>query len=337
MSEDTVQAIAGRVISRAAEPIETPVGWVASTASVGAVVFVPGSGRKWGIEDVEGLLAQADAAMYEAKRRGKNRWVLYDETIRARHERSDAITEDLLRGIRAGEFSLHMQPQFNLSGDIAGADALIRWNHPEWGLIEPLEVFQHSWDLPLSVGDWVVRQVVAVLDDWRDVLPQGFRLAVNTSRTQWIDRNTPGYLLDALSHSAVAGDRLRVKVTQKSLAADFNWTREAVHRLTDAGVEVAVKDFAVGHASLTDLAGSEINVAILDRSLIRNAGRGRRESDLLAGLSALGRALGWRIVAQGVETAGQLEAVRDAGCEIVQGHLLGRPVPQEEFAISYLR
>jgi diguanylate cyclase (GGDEF)-like protein/PAS domain S-box-containing protein len=337
VSEDTVQAIAGRVISRAAEPIETPVGWVASTASVGAVVFVPGSGRKWGIEDVEGLLAQADAAMYEAKRRGKNRWVLYDETIRARHERSDAITEDLLRGIRAGEFSLHMQPQFNLSGDIAGADALIRWNHPEWGLIEPLEVFQHSWDLPLSVGDWVVRQVVAVLDDWRDVLPQGFRLAVNTSRTQWIDRNTPGYLLDALSHSAVAGDRLRVKVTQKSLAADFNWTREAVHRLTDAGVEVAVKDFAVGHASLTDLAGSEINVAILDRSLIRNAGRGRRESDLLAGLSALGRALGWRIVAQGVETAGQLEAVRDAGCEIVQGHLLGRPVPQEEFAISYLR
>lgn len=336
VDEDTVQAVAGRVVSSAGEPIETPVGPISTTASVGVVVSEPDSSHRSGVEDVEALLAQADAAMYEAKRRGKNRWVLYDDTLRARYERSDALTEDLLRGIRSGEFELHMQPQFAISGEIAGAEALLRWNHPERGLIEPLEVFKHSWDLPVSVGDWVVRQAAAILDCWGDGMPSGFRLGVNVSRAQWVDRNTPGYLIESLSRFSVAGDRLRVEVSQGSLVAEPDWSAAATQRLSDENIEVAVKNFGVGASDLTDLAGLGIHAAILGRSLVRDAGQGGRTSDLLTGLSALGRALGWQIVATGVETDSQLDAVRHAGCDVAQGYLLGRPVPQGEFLTKFL-
>lgn len=336
VSEDTVQGIAERVVSSAASPIETPVGSISLTASVGVVVFEPDRGLQAGVEDVEALLAQADAAMYEAKRRGKNRWVPYDETLRARDERSDALMDDVRRGLRSGEFELHMQPQFTPAGNITGAEALLRWKHPERGLIEPFEVFQNAWDLPVSVGDWVVRHSVSVLAFWGDAVPPGFRLGVNLSRAQWIDRNTPGYVIESLSLSSVRGDRLRVEVSHEALTAELDWTMAATERLADHGVEVAVNNFGVGSSTLTELASPEIHAAMLGRSLVRDAGRGGRESAFLSGCSALGRALGWQIVATGVETEAQLNSVRAAGCDAAQGYWLGRPVLQEDFLSTYL-
>lgn len=336
VSDETAQTIAGRIVTSVAKPMETTVGSVSVSTSVGVVVCRPDPGQKSGIAEVESLLRQADAAMYAAKRRGKNRWVHYDESLRVQAERADALVGELLKGVGAGEFVLHMQPQFSGTGELRGAEALLRWNHPDRGLIEPFEVFQQGWNLPMSIGDWVVKQAVATLAAWSGVLPAGFRLGVNLSRAQWLDRNTPGYVIDSLKRAEVPPERIRVEMSQTSLSADANWSVEATHRLADDGVEIAVNSFGSGVARLTDLARPKIHTVQLARKLVRESAASEQALKMVRGCTELAHSMGWQIIATGVETDSQLEAVRAVGCDVAQGFLLGRPVADHEFAERYL-
>ena len=336
VSNDTAQAVADRVVASVARPMETSVGRLRLSASVGVVVAESVEETQSGAAEVETLLRQADAAMYAAKRKGRNRWVLYDNTLRVEVERADAFVGDLLRGAGTGEFILHMQPQFDDEMLLVGAEALLRWDHPERGLIRPFEVFQQGWDLPMSIGDWVVKQAAATLSGWPSPLPDGFRLGVNLSRGQWLDRNTPKYVVDSLDRESVAPTLLRIEVSQSVLSSDLDWSGEACRQLSDAGIAVAVNSFGRELARLADLSRLNVDALLLARRLVRDGAAGERGFAMLRGLVALGHSMGWRLVGTGVETAEQLEVVRSAGCDAAQGFVLGRPVDEASFSAQFL-
>nr|MCH9817179.1 EAL domain-containing protein [Actinomycetes bacterium] len=334
VDDTTVPMIAQRVVQAMEEPFEVAIGQVRTTASVGAVVYSPEPGTQSGLSEVEEFLRRADAAMYEAKGRGRDRWVLYDEALSELHAEADVLARNMHGGRGREEFVLHIQPQFDTAGALVGAEALLRWRHPERGLIEPFDVLRTG--ISPEVGDWTLQQAVALLADWDSLLPAGFRLGVNLARSQWLDKSTPDSLVHFCRLSGVSPDRLRIEVSQESLAADVEWSVLASEALADVGVEIAVNDFGMGTARLSDLARPTIHAAQIGRRVVREAGSSDAGRRLAVGCGAMAHAMGWRVIATGVETAEQLQAMRWAGSEAVQGFHLGRPIPQEAFKERYL-
>ena len=334
VDETTVPMIAERVVKSMEEPFEVAIGQVATTASVGAVMFSPEPGKQSGLSEVEEFLRRADAAMYEAKGRGRNQWVLYDEALSDLHAEADVLARNMYGGQGRDEFVLHIQPQFDTAGALVGAEALLRWRHPERGLIEPFDLLRTG--ISPEIGDWTLQQAIAALADWDSLLPSGFRLGVNLARSQWLDKGTPDSLVHFCRLAGVSPDRLRVEVSQESLAADVDWSVIASEALSSLGVEIAVNDFGMGTARLSDLARPTIHAAQIGRRVVREAGSSDAGRRLAVGCGAMAHAMGWRVIATGVETAEQLQAMRWAGSEAVQGFHLGRPAPQEDFKGRYL-
>ncbi|MFN8126746.1 MAG: EAL domain-containing protein [Candidatus Nanopelagicales bacterium] len=336
VDDATVGQIAARVTTMAEVPLSVPAGDLPVTASVGAVVVQPDPDRLYVESDVTAFLDQADAAMYEAKRLGKNRWVMFDQALRQRQENRGVLVGDLVRGTRSGEFRLQFQPQFDPTGRVGGAASLLRWEHPEHGMVEPLGLLAEEGNLPLAVGDWLLGQVAATVQAWEPSLPEGFRAGVALSRSQWLDRHTADVLLDWLSRTGVRPERLRVVIGQDSLAADLDHSAATTQRLLDSGVDVAVGEFGTGSLSLLDIARLRVSSVILSRRVVRDLGRVPGAESLLHAMVTMHRRMGWRTVVTGVESADQLERVRDVHPALVQGFLLGPPVPADEFASRWL-
>jgi diguanylate cyclase (GGDEF)-like protein/PAS domain S-box-containing protein len=336
VGDDTVQTVAQRVVEAAKSPLRVPIGDVSLTTSIGALIVETSSDRVYSGADVDQMLRQADAAMYEAKRRGKNRWVLFDEAVQASHESRGALVGDLVRGTRSGEFLLHYQPQFDAAESLCGAEALLRWYHPTRGLIEPFDLIHQEGALPIAVGDWVLGQVAAILAQWAPGLPSEFRLGVNVSRSQWMDRNIADVMLDWLRRSGVPATRLRVELPSEAITEDVDYAVSTTRRLASAGVDIALNDFGAGGCQLMDLSRLALNSVVLTRRMVRDIGREPGAESMLRAVVAMSRQMGWRVIATGIENEEQQAAVRAVGCETAQGFLLGRPVPATEFAARYL-
>jgi diguanylate cyclase (GGDEF)-like protein/PAS domain S-box-containing protein len=334
VDEFTVPMIADRVVKSMVEPFEVAIGQLSATSSVGAVIFAPEPGRQSGLRGVEEFLRRADVAMYEAKDRGRNQWVLYNEQIQDLHNQADVLALNMYSESEIDDFGLHMQPQFDTAGALVGAEALLRWRHPERGLVEPFDLLRTG--ISPHVGDWTMRQAVSVLADWGPLLPNGFRLGVNLSRSQWLDQKTSSAVMGWCEEMDVPLSRLRLEVSQESLAADVEWSVLASQMLAEIGVEIAVNDFGMGAARLSDLARPTIHSAQIGRRVVRDAGSSDAGRRLAVGCGAMAHAMGWRVIATGVETAEQLQAMRWAGSETLQGFLLGRPVPHDDFKQLYL-
>lgn len=336
VDDASVRQVAARIVARAAAPLSLPVGDLTVTTSVGALLITPESDRTYGETDVTIFLDQADAAMYEAKRLGRNRWVMFDEALHQRQQNQGALVGDLVRGTRNGEFLLHFQPQFDSSGLIAGAEALLRWDHPERGIVEPIRLLGAGGSLPLAIGDWALGQAAATVQRWEPRLRPGFRMGVALSRAQWLDRNTSDVLLDWLSRTGVKPHRFRVQVSQDSLTAHFDHSVAMAERLADSGVDVAVTGFGAGSMPLMELARLRLGSAILSRSVIRELGRVPAAESVLRAMVTMHRGLGWQTVVTGVESDEQLAAVVAVHPALIQGYGLGRPAPSDEFESRWL-
>ena len=331
---DTDDARTEVTAARLSASLEEPFRIDAVRASIGASIGIaraPGDAAA-----AEALMGCADSAMYDAKRNGLP-FSFYD---RERNRGGDKLrlADDLSRAIEAGELVLHYQPQLDLeSGDMAAVEALVRWNHPEFGLIAPLQFLGLAEEAGL-----MGRLTMRVLDDaltqclaWRSA-GRRVRVSVNVSVGDLLDPGFPGAVAAVLADRLLPAEALMIEIIETSIIAEFERAQQAVARLRALGVGVSIDDFGAGFTSLAYLNELAVDELKLDRRFIAPLAGGARgrDAELVRATIALGHALGLRVVAEGIEDVAALELLRELRCDVAQGYAIGRPVPANELAME---
>ena len=327
---DMAHALADRLVAALAEPYDLGVGEARSsvTASVGVAQF-PVDG-----EDPETLLHNADTALYRAKWAGKNRAAFFRPEMDRELRERRMLEHDLHQAAGRGEFALAWQPlsEAGEDGQVTGFEVLLRWRHPERGAVPP-DVFipvAEACGAISGIGAWVLQEACREAACW----PVPLRVSVNVSPVQAQQGEAFAEMVEGvLASSGLAPERLVLEVTEGVLIRDAERVLAALCRLKALGVKVALDDFGTGYSSLATLRAFPFDTLKIDRSFVAGIGAapGGQDMAIIRAVLGLARGLGLPVVAEGVETVSQLEALRAVGCEEVQGWLLGRPAPIESF------
>ncbi|GAA4359656.1 putative bifunctional diguanylate cyclase/phosphodiesterase [Angustibacter luteus] len=292
-------------------------------ASVGIAMAEPGV-------DVTTLMQRADIALYEAKR-DRARWCLYDvQSSTATPERLGLLA-DLRDAIDLRQISVHFQPQVALNGGrVFGAEALARWDHPERGSVAPEEFIALAEHAGLidQVTDIVLEESLDALASWSQ-MGIAARVSVNLSARQLADLGLPERLRDALRRHGVSPGQLTAEVTEGSIMGDPRRAAQVLHELRQEGIRIAVDDFGTGYSSLAYLQRLDLDELKIDRSFVQSMGAVSRDDVLVRSIIELAHNLGLSVVAEGVETPGQVERLRELQCDAAQGYHLGRPMDRE--------
>nr|WP_297427108.1 GGDEF domain-containing phosphodiesterase [uncultured Actinotalea sp.] len=282
--------------------------------------------------DPEVLLREADLAMHQAKRPGRDKWVLYDEALHTAAIERLATEEALRRALDHDGFRLLFQPIVDAAdGRVVSAEALLRLVQPDGGMLGPeafIDVAETS-DLIVPIGDWVLQQATRQLARWQERVPD-MQVTVNVSTRQVSHLVLADQLARAAQTSGVDPSRVLLEITEHVLLDAGEAAAAELGRVTDAGSRLAIDDFGTGYASLAYLKRFPVSVVKIDRSFVEGLDRPGEDSAIVEAVVGLARTLGLQVVAEGVETAGQLEALRRLGCGRVQGFHLGRPMAGDE-------
>jgi diguanylate cyclase (GGDEF)-like protein len=325
-------AIADKVTEALRQPFAVEGGEFFATASVGVCLY-PDDASTLGE-----LVSSADTALYHAKQAGRNRLAEFVPAMTAATQRRAALERELRRAIGAGQLAVHYQPQFDCaSGALVGVEALLRWRHPEHGPVSPAEFIPIAEEsgLIVQLGSWVLQQACAEVAGWQRAGGPALTLAVNMSARQLRE---PGFIDDvtrALADSGLAPSQLELELTESLLMEDVDSAVAFMQAVRATGVRLAIDDFGTGYSSLAYLQTFPINQLKVDRSFVQLLPQ-RGETIILAVL-ALARGFGLTVVAEGVEEQRQLDWLRQAGCDVVQGYLLGAPMPADALTARYLQ
>jgi diguanylate cyclase (GGDEF)-like protein len=325
-------ASAEEALRRAAELqelLETPVVVaghdVVMTASVG-VVFVAGDHDAVGADEV---LHRADVAMYAAKERGRNRVELFDTPLRERAASRLRQERELRQAVDEGRFVVHYQAEFDLAtGAVVGAEALVRWNHPERGLVVAGEFvpLAEETGVILDLGLFVLAEACRQLGAWQRSRPdREMVVRVNLSARQVAQPDLVDQVVAVLAETGVEPAALCLEITETTLMADADLSLEVLARLKHLGIRLAVDDFGTGYSSLAYLRRFPVDVVKIDRSFVAGLGGDPDDTAIVSAILHLAEALGLGTTAEGVETPGQLAELRRLGCRRAQGFLLARP------------
>ena len=290
--------------------------------------------------DADALIGCADSAMYRAKYGGKNHCQVFDGAAPApAHGRTEARLRDALE---RGEFRLHYQPQFDLqSGRLEGVEALVRWEHPERGLVPPDEFIPvaERTGLIVPLGAFVLREACRQAKAWEEAGFTPLRVAVNVSALQFAQDDFVASVARCLEESGLEARRLELEITESLLMQDVGGAVTALHRLRALGVQVAIDDFGTGYSSLAYLQKLPIQRLKIDRSFLfsldnapLSAPHAPSEAAILTAITNLAHNLGKRVVAEGVETHAQRRFLKEIGCDTAQGYLFAKPLPAADVA-----
>jgi len=293
-------------------------------ASVG-LALAPHDGREH-----NQLLRNADLALYHAKKSGRSTFSFFEPQMDARALARRSLEIDLRKALALNEFELHYQPQVDLETDsIVGFEALLRWRHPERGLVSPADFIPLAEEIGLIVplGEWVLREACREATRW----PAEIAVAVNVSPYQFADTTRlVSMVAKSLSFSGLPGKRLEIEITESVLLRNEQIVLAALHRLRAMDVRVAMDDFGTGYSSLSQLHSFPFDKIKIDRSFVKDRGDAVSQNAIIRAITALGVSLGMSTIAEGVETSDQLARIRAEGCTSVQGYLFSRPVPVEQ-------
>ncbi|MFQ5471535.1 MAG: putative bifunctional diguanylate cyclase/phosphodiesterase [Dehalococcoidia bacterium] len=326
-SEDAIE-VANRILAQLKKPKRLAGQEFRVTTSIG-VTFFPGDG-----EDPETLLRNADTAMYRAKERGRDNYQLFTPAMNASVVQRLALERDLRRALEREEFEVYYQPFASISdGQIVGAEALVRWNHPERGLVPPDEFipFAEETGLIIPLGEWVLTEAVCQAKAWIDEGLPPLRLAVNLSVRQLQDDPLVDMVSSILKRCGLPAERLQLEITEGAMMDSVESAIRVVNDLRHLGVGVAVDDFGTGYSSLSYLKRFPIDTVKIDRSFVRDVTIDPNDAAIVTTVLAMARSLGLHVVAEGVETRQQLEFLREHGCDEFQGYLLSRPIKADEY------
>jgi diguanylate cyclase (GGDEF)-like protein/PAS domain S-box-containing protein len=318
------ELVAARLLEAFREPVQVAGRRLVVSTSVGVALGDAGA-------TADTLLRDADAALYLAKDRGRDQVAHFDDEVRTGVVTRLQMEHELREGIDAGQLRLHYQPGFDLrTGERCGAEALLRWDHPTRGLLTAGEFVPLAEDTGLvgALGDWVLPQVCREQVAWPEEL-QDMLVWVNVSIHQLVRPGFADHFLQQVASSGGTTRRIGVEVTESALAADNSVPTLELQRLRAAGVRIAIDDFGTGYSSLARLRRYPVDVIKLDRAFVADAGTDEGRA-VVAAIVDLAHAVGAIALAEGVETAEQLELVRSLGCDRASGYHLARPVPADE-------
>lgn len=298
------------------------------TASIGIAAY-PRDG-----DAVEVLWRHAEQAMYAAKAAGPSSCRFFDEEMNAAASLKLALGNDLRRAIARGELRLHFQPKVDAaSGRVAGAEALVRWQHPERGLLAPGQFIPQAEELGLiaALGDWVVAAAAGQLRLWADAGLQPVRLSINLASPSFLDDDVAEKFSAVLRGAGVSPQQLVIELTESLLIIDAESTAARLDSLCDKGFGLSLDDFGTGYSSLRYLQRLPIEELKIDRSFVADAARGGKDAAIALSIIELGKQFGMRVVAEGVETREQAVFLLAHRCHIQQGFLFSQPLPADRF------
>ncbi len=299
------------------------------TASIGVSLY-PDDG-----EDAKTLLKNADAAMYHAKERGPNSYQFFRSDMNTRAVERQRIEADLRRALNRREFVLHYQPKLNLiTGEMTGAEALIRWMHPERGLVPPMQFVPIAEDsgFIVPIGRWVLSEACHQARAWIDAGLPPMPISVNISGLEFRDRNFLENVYDVLGTHRLEPRLLELELTESVLMQHAKSTASVLRALKEMGVQIAIDDFGTGYSSLSYLRQFPIDVLKIDQSFVHEITAHPDRTPIVSAVISMGKGLHHRVIAEGVETRSQLDFLQANGCGEGQGYYFSQPVAADEFA-----
>jgi diguanylate cyclase (GGDEF)-like protein len=326
--EDAV-FIARKILSSLAAPYLIDQKQLQINASIGVSTY-PDDGA-----DSEALIHRADTAMYEAKKLGRNNCQFFRAEMQVRVLEWQSLEGSLRSALERREFTLVYQPKINLStGEISGVEALLRWNHPDRGLIQPLKFVPIAEEsgLIVPIGQWVLLEACRQARTWMEPGLPPIRIAVNVSALQFAAKDFLSSVRAALISTGMDPHNLELELTETVLMQDVESAVQTLRALKAIGVQLAVDDFGVGYSSFSYLRKFPLDALKVDRSFINDISSNPHNATILSALIGIGKSLNQRVVAEGVETEEQLHFLQKQGCSEGQGYFFCRPIIAEKFA-----
>jgi EAL domain-containing protein (putative c-di-GMP-specific phosphodiesterase class I) len=299
------------------------------TASIGICMFPAEA------QDEQALMKNADIAMYRAKEDGKNNYKFYSEEMNIHSFERLALETSLRRGLERSEFVLHYQAKLDLhTGKINGVEALVRWQHPDLGMVPPAQFIPLAEETGLIVplGKWVLVTACAQNVAWQQEGLPPLHMAVNLSARQFSDEDLVKDIAAALESTGLRPELLELELTESMVIQNTERAGRVLAEIKKMGVRLAIDDFGVGYSSLTHLKRFPIDTLKVDRSFIRDLPQNAEDKALTEAIIAMGKSLNLTVVAEGVETQEQQTFLRDRACDEMQGFFFSKPIPSGEFA-----
>jgi diguanylate cyclase (GGDEF)-like protein len=322
-----VASVARKLLVALAPPVEIAGHQCRTTASIGVAVY-PADG-----EDAQTLTKNADIAMYAAKEDGKNAFRFFSTEIKAQSVDRLALEQDLRQALELDQFVLHYQPKIlAASGDIVGLEALVRWQHPQLGLVSPQKFIPLAEEtgLIISIGRWVLRTACAQAVAWqREGFPD-VSMAVNLSPRQFSDEHLLRDIEEALEASGLDPRLLQLEITESTVMHNVDRAIRILDAIQARGIRLAIDDFGTGYSSMSLMKRFPIDTIKIDRSFVRDLDANKEDRAITTAIITLGRALGLTVVAEGVETSTQQAFLTGEMCDQLQGYLFSKPVPADE-------
>jgi predicted signal transduction protein with EAL and GGDEF domain len=292
--------------------------------SIGIAIF-PADGS-----DTTALVANADAALYRAKEDGRGTFRFFKADMDQQLRERRVLQQELRSAVERNELTLHYQPQARITGKIFGFEALVRWQHPQRGMVQPsafIPLAEESGFI-VSMGEWIMREACRQAASW----PTPLQVAINLSPVQFRHGDLPGLVHAVLLETGLAPSRLELEITEGVLIGDFDRGLALLRRLKALGVRIAMDDFGSGYSSLSYLQSFPFDKIKIDREFVMNLGRNAQSAAIIRAVIGLGHGLDVPIVAEGVETQEQLSFLASESCDQVQGYFIGRPAPIQQYA-----
>lgn len=324
--------LATKLMALASAPFQVEQQELTVTPSMGIAMF-PTDG-----DDFDTLCKCADAAMYRAKRDGRNAYRFFTSEMQAQSARALMLENALRRALERRQLSLHYQPQFTLEmGEpprIVGAEALLRWHHPDLGWVSPCEFIPiaEATGLILPIGEWVLKEALSQLRRWDRAGLPALTMAVNLSAVQFRTDDLPGMVTRVLEDVDMPASRLELELTEGAAMENPSAAVAVMNELHARGVQLSIDDFGTGHSSLSYLKKFRVGKLKIDQSFVRDLTDDAEDRAIVDAVIRMAAALGLETLAEGVETPGQLDFLRRHGCDAVQGYLFSRPLTAEAFA-----
>jgi len=325
---DDAALVAQKILDRLAAPFDIRGQEAVVTASIGVATF-PADG-----DNAEALLGAADAAMYRAKQSGRNAFQFFTADINQRTRARAQLGAELRRALERREFALHYQPKIDLaSGRPCGAEALLRWEHPERGRIAPVEFIPvlEETGLIVPVGEWVLRKACEDIKAWQRLGMPAMPVAVNLSARQFRQQDLDQRIRSIVEEAGVDPALVELEITESQLMHDPDHAVRVLERLGEAGLRIAIDDFGTGYSSLSYLTRFPLASLKIDRSFVADVLNDEADATIVRTIVDMAHTLGFTVIAEGVELESQAAFLRKLGCEQAQGFLFARPMPAPEF------
>jgi diguanylate cyclase (GGDEF)-like protein len=324
--------VAGRIIHAMSDPFMLDGREILVTVSIGIAIY-PDDG-----EDVDTILKNADAAMYDAKERGKNNYQYYRHSMNATTLERLNIEGDIKKALERGEFILHYQPQVDtLTRKVVGVEALIRWKHPEKGMVSPLDFIPvaEQTGLIIPISDWVVETACRQNRIWQEEGVADIPVSVNLTSHQFQQKNFIKNLIDLLEKTGLPPQSLHLEITESTLMKNTEMSFVNLYELSHLGLSMIIDDFGTGYSSLSYLKRFPIHAIKIDRSFVKDINTSADDAAIASAIISMAHTMNIKVVAEGVETEEQLTFLQERGCDEIQGYLFSRPLPADEIT-TYL-